>query len=322
MGEKNTRTRKKQEKDRKRWRKLTAGGLLLAVCCLVGGISARYIHQTISRTSQITSEHYYFTVDLLGDTTMVADTGETSDTFAFGEESTEGTWSLYGAGEHEIAIQVQNYYDNLRITEKEISYTASVTAKNPDGTEVAGDKLPTLQTTDRTEFTKGTLEGDQESAETITLVVPSYTNWSYEDGTIVTVTLHSTAPYTKTLTLHFQIYATDNTLQYEIVDSVGSPYAELILMTNVENHVQPVISWPEALSIDNSNRLTFTYQNGAFTPQAGMENRTMQISEKLQSGRSESIYFFKADTSKDYTCGRTVINPAAGGTYTITINEK
>lgn len=56
----------------------------------------------------------------------------------------------------------------------------------------------------------------------------------------------------------------DTTLKYRITDSFGSPYAELVLMTNVEgnNGVKPYLNWSKELEIDNTNPLTFTQQSG------------------------------------------------------------
>lgn len=56
----------------------------------------------------------------------------------------------------------------------------------------------------------------------------------------------------------------DTTLKYRITDSSGSPYAELVLMTNVEgnNGVKPYLNWSKELEIDNTNPLTFTQQSG------------------------------------------------------------
>ena len=137
----------------------------------------------------------------------------------------------------------------------------------------------------------------------------------------------STAPYEKTLTLHFVLYAKEAALRYEVKDSVGSPYAELVIMTNVETesgteqNVKPYIRWPETLSIDNTNKLTFKYDNGTFTQQDGMTERNMQISEAFATGRSESIYFFKSNPSENYTKSETIVQPQ-NGQYTIDLTTE
>lgn len=326
---------KKNRDHRQHRQMILIGSLFVAVCCLFGGILARYIHQSVTEKSQITADSFYFTANLLGDTTMVPQEGAEQESYAFGEASTEGSWDLYGASQHEIKVIVQNYYDAFRVTKEEIAYTGSVTVTDADGNEIkkaspeaegSGTPYPVWKQGDQI-FSNGTLpageNGKQET--TLTLQIPSYTEWNYTDGTVVTAKLTSTVPYRKTLTLKFILYATDTTLKYQVVDSVGSPYAELILMTNVDEAagVKPTLQWSDDLSIDNTNPLTFTYDkdSGAFTQQNGMENRNMQISQSLQAGRSESIYFFKTDTTKDYSKEETIVNPGGENNYVVLIGK-
>lgn len=330
--------KKKYQEDGQLRRRIHTGCLLIAVCCLFGGVLARYIHQTVTENSQISADRFYFTANLLGDTKMVTADGGQEDTYTFGEKSTEGTWYLYGASEHKIKVKVQNYFDELRVTDGEIAYTGSVTVTGPDGQTIAkdagtgsvypewkqgtGEKEETLVS-----FSSGTLDaktGDEKQNDTtLTLDIPSHTQWNYTDGTVVTAKIVSTSPYKKTLTMNFVLYATDTTLKYQVVDSVGSPYAELILMTNVDSAIQPYLIWPDGLEIDNTNPLTFTYnsENGTFTQQSGMENRNMQISEPLQTGRSESIYFFKSDTSRNYSCEERIVVQDSSDKYVIDLNK-
>lgn len=299
--------------------KIYIGCLLVAVCCLFAGILAKYVHESVTENSQITADKFYFTTNILGDTKMINTDGTEQMGYAFDAQSTEGTWSLYGSGQHDITIRVQNYFDNLRITEQEIAYEGSVTVQDADGkdiTKASGGEFPELKIGTEI-FSKGTLtpaESDKKAQTDMTLSIPAYTAWNYADGTVVTARIKSTSPYKKTLTMKFVLYAVDTTLKYRIVDSVGSPYAELILMTNADKSVQPWLKWPESLSIDNTNPLTYTYANGAFTQQAGMTDRNMQISQALKNGQSESIYFFKNNTSENYAKDETIVVPTSDTT--------
>ncbi len=303
---------------------------VLISCCLLGGLLAKYIHQTVTDPGQITSEYFYFTADILGDTKMVAEDGSSEEIYSFNEKSTEGTWYLYGGSEHSIDIKVQNYYDELRITKEKISFTAELNVEDADGktieTKSAG---PTITRKDSADSSSGTYEltGDQEASEILNLTIPSNSSWAYPENMVLTVKITSTAPYEKTLTLHFVLYAKEAALRYEVKDSVGSPYAELVIMTNVETesgteqNVKPYIRWPETLSIDNTNKLTFKYDNGTFTQQDGMTERNMQISEAFATGRSESIYFFKSNPSENYTKSETIVQPQ-NGQYTIDLTTE
>lgn len=112
-------------------------------------------------------------------------------------------------------------------------------------------------------------------------------------------------------------------LRYKIQDSAGSPYAELILMANSVGtgsmgSVQPYLTWPQDLSIDNTNGLTF---GADFVQQKGMTDRNMQISRPLRAEESESVYFFKADVSKNYSKQRTIVNKNVEGNYVIPVEK-
>lgn len=321
MGEKWRKFKVRIKEDRQLRQKFYMGFLLVVVCCLFIGVLAKYIYDKATETSQITADKFYFTADLLGDTKMVSNGGSEETTYSFGEKSTEGTWYLYGASKHSIEIQIQNYFDELRITKQDIAYKGSITVQDEDGNVSAADAEHVKLMNGSQTFASGTLKtGDEEQSQKLTLEIPSHTDWQYANGTTVIVKIKSTSPYKKTLTMKFILYATDTNLKYRITDSSGSPYAELILMTNVEgtDGVKPYLVWSQELEIDNTNPLTFSYTNGAFTQQSGMTARNMQISESLKAGRSETIYFFKNDTSKNYAKTDTMVNPQ-NGKYTINI---
>ena len=319
MGERRGQIKKRLKEDGQLRRRIYIGLLCIVVCCLFVGILAKYIYEKATQTSQITADKFYFTVDLLGDTKMVSSAGDEGTTYSFGEKSTQGTWYLYGASKHDIQINVQNYFDELRITKQDIAYTGSISAKDPDGNEIASVDNLLLKNGDTT-FASGILQtGDTKKSQTLTASIPSHTDWSYKDGTTVTVTIKSTSPYKKTMTMKFILYATDTTMKYQINDSAGSPYAELILMTNVDVNIKPYLVWSTELEIDNTNPLTFYYDsNNKIVQQDGMENRNMQISQALKTGRSETIYFFKNDTSKNYAQSETIVSPV-NNKYTINI---
>lgn len=281
-----------------------------AVFMLVGGVAARYVWQTWSEYAAVNSEPFYFTADLLGDTEMTADADNGSYSFVSPES---GTWHLYGGEEHTVEFNILNHYDNLRITQNVIKYTATVDAKDFNGvtlTDSTGNLLTGSQNLGEAPVTEGT-KYEQKSQKLI-LTIPG----GYTEEKTVTVVITSTKPYKKTLELNFVVHPAGKGLIYEVVDSVNSPYAELIIRNDTDKEVQPTIKWDEtSLSIDNTNELTFKYADGAFTQQAGIENKVMQISRNLNIGESVSIYFFKSE-SKNYAIANTTVNDS---NYTITI---
>lgn len=301
--------------------------LLLLACCLVGMLAAKYIRTFDSRINQADATEFYFSTDLTGDPTMVSETGESGYNF---EDVQNGTWTLYGGGEHEIEINVRNYYDELRVMDQDITYKTEVTSVPADGGntyDVSKVEFKTAETPSESEYTLGK---DTQKDHKWTLKIPSYNSSAYDDGTVVKVTIQSTSPYVRTMELNFELYSVDTSLKYEVKDSPGSLYAELVIMTNLittnegesqNDTVQPTIIWPEDLSIDNTNDLTFT-DAPDFKQQAGMTDRRMKTSQSLKVGRSESIYFFKTDKNKNYSTDGTVVVTPVSGTYSIELKEK
>lgn len=268
---------------------------------------------------------------------MVDSSGDNPGSGYVYENVQEGTWNLYGGGAHEITFELRNYYDDLRITQGQIPYTVSVEAKTPADESGSSNPIQGLATvsdhpTDPAGTTGSEISGALGSAgsegkavQEITLSIADEQTVPYDDGTEVIVTIQSTSPYKKIMKLHFLLYQVDTYLSYEIQDSVGSPYAELILMANSvgtesTGSVQPYLTWPKDLSIDNTNGLTYTYGD-AFVQQSGMTDRNMQISRALRAKESESIYFFKADVSKNYSKQRTIVNKNEENNYVILIGQ-
>lgn len=284
-----------------------------AALMLVGGLAARYFWQSWSEYAAVTSEPFYFTADLLGDTEMTA-----NEENLYSLNSPSGTWHLYGGGEHKVDFTIQNYYDNLRITQNEIKYT--VTVKNEDGIEASlvnedGTSYPIPL-----ELTLVQLSSDgktyEKADQKLYLKIPA----GYTEEKTVTVEITSTKPYKKTLELNFVVHPAGTGLIYEVVDSINSPYAELIIRNDTDKEVQPTIKWDEtSLSIDNTNELTFKYDGTAFTQQPGMEGKKMTVSRALKPNESVSIYFFKSE-SKNYAIANTTVNTTINDSnYTITI---
>lgn len=305
--------------------------LILSVTVVV---MAKYLRSFEPVSGIMTSDKFYFTTDLLGDSTMVDSSGDNPGSGYVYENVQEGTWNLYGGGAHEITFELRNYYDDLRITQGQISYTVSVEAKTPADESGSSNPVSGLATvSDNSADPAGTeisgdLEGtgsEEKAVQKITLSIADEQTVPYDDGTEVIVTIQSTSPYKKIMKLHFLLYQVDTYLSYEIQDSVGSPYAELILMANSvgtesTGSVQPYLTWPKDLSIDNTNGLTYTYKTD-FEQQSGMTDRNMQISRALRAKESESIYFFKADVSKNYSKQRTIVNKNDENNYEILIGQ-
>jgi hypothetical protein len=283
---------------------------------------AKYSSVRNLRDGQADAERFYFITNILGDSTMLDASGATGDgsTYSF-PECQSGTWYLYGKDKHAINIQIQNYSDDLRITEDSISYTANVTGSNNYDTSNI-----TLQNTNQGNKETYSLTGNQKSTDNWLLEIPAYNEQEYSENTYITVTLESISPYKKDIELNFILSTEETVLTYRIEDSADSPYASLILMNYAviqgsTNTITPNLTWSNNLFIDNTNTLTYSYTNGSFTQQDNMASRnSMYLNRALNPSESVSIYFFKKYTSEDYSTETTIVTPN-NGVYSINIPD-
>lgn len=340
--------------------------LFIAIYLVIPFASAKYQYFYEAKSRIMTSDSFYFSVDLTGDSKMVCETAEAvSEDGQAGEEmqnlnlqesyqfaqKEERTWHLYGGADHTVSLQLRNYYDDLRITQAEIGYRASLSIQDVDGNEL-GTSLASMKTVNQDGTyqssqgedgstglsIEGTLGEGKQDKELI-LDIERYANNNYSDGTTVKLMIESTTPYKKVIELNFILHRADNYLSYEIKDFSGSAYAELIMRNHIPdktsagdqedegNLVQPYVSWPEELAIDNTNSLTYQSDIGvtsfAQSDIQKIENqgsmRRMQLSRPIKMNESCSIYFFKSDMKRDYTRETTIVNPSTDGNFEILI---
>lgn len=339
---------------RKIKRKMIYIFILIAVLCLTFiYAAAKYMSPYRSQSRAIASDAFYFSADLIGDSRMTADEGAGKSSLSNTAENPEGgyqfqpvqekTWHLYGGTEHNIRMELRNYYDSLRITQDQIAYQAEIQTAGPDNPEESDQDLASLAsigeenqgTVNDVSFLSGVLgaEASQKGeSKELTLHIESHEKVKYADGTTVKAVIKSTSPYEKTIELNFVLHFTETDLSYEVKDSVGNPYAELIIKNSIPggaedgNKVQPWLIWPKELIIDSTNALTYTCSSGnsSFTQQ-NIESTDqgsrckMQVSEPLEVSESRSICFFKENTAQNYTQKLISVEPGADGTYTITI---
>jgi hypothetical protein len=306
-------------------RRAGALALAVAVCALlvIGVVAAKSILNLSSEAGAMTSTEFYFTANVLEDTQMVADE---NGQYSLPEDAS-GTWNLYGGGEHTLTITLQNYYDDLRITQGEIDYTVSLVASS-DGASfsVDGNGGADLSTSDgtsnpdiATRYSLGSVNSVAQATQKLSLKIDALPDDVTEPKT-VKVMVKSSAPYEKTLQLTFNVYPAGSGVTYEVVDSANSLYAELIIRNNTTQEVQSTLKWSDALSIDNTNELTFTGEKGTFNQQPDINDRSMKLSRTLNPKESVSIYFFKSDNT-NYTTAETPVS-VSDGKCEITINKK
>ena len=260
--------------------------LVLSVLSLTIGIAARYLYIKVAKPGEVVARDFYFTVDLLGDTNELSDL--------------EKEINLFGGGEKTVTFNVQNFFDELRVNEKDIVYTASVTT---DYNAYKG--VPEL-----TSSVDDTLPASVKTSDAYTLTLPV----GYEQTgvpTKVTVTVRSSKPYVKEMKLHFLLHSTPAPVSYRVEDNAGDPYATLIVMaheTIAKGLIQ--IDWSQVNQTSNMLQIDTT------SPQvidgmvlAGDNNpssqngylKTVTTTKPLAAGASMQIYFFKSDPTQNYS---------------------
>lgn len=263
--------------------------------CLVGGLVAKYVASVSRSDNQIGANDFYFSIDLLE-----AQAGEDEN------QILEREVALYGAGQNSLNFSVRNFFDDLRISGKDIPYTitwpeAVVTVKQ--GGAVASG---------------GTLTGMGQDQDDYTLSFIDTT----QDGE-ATVTVSSTAPYAKTMTLKVVFHAETYDVLYRVEDAPGNAYANLIVMVGKEDGVnkgQLRFLWDQnLLQIDCTNTHVVELNNGELTVPAGVNAGNIVSSQSVDESGSISILFFKTDMSQDYSKENTVVTADGDSIYPIQV---
>lgn len=285
--------------------------LLLLVLMISTPIMAKYI---ISKQTQIsiTSDKFYFTTDLLGDTYI--------------GDSLSKTYNLYGGDDKEVSFQVQNYYDDFRITGSDVKYDISYEVILPTGSTYDKSNVSLKVDDTLVNQTNGlkniTLTKNSKSSDKITLNVGKGTAGNeYSDKTTVVVTVESTSPYSKKMTLTFVFNTFESEFSYYIVDSVNSLYAELFVLSNVDIDVKKlkidlsnVNSSSDVLLSDYTN--TYLITDGVVP--SYQSSKEVYNTVKINAGEAIAIKFFKTDISKDYSINEIKAN-SEGGIFNVII---
>lgn len=240
----------KQNKQKKLWRGLLLAGVVLTAAALVTGLTmAKYVQQWKSEPSLADAKAFYFTSDLLKD------------------PSENASYKLYSWGGG-ITIQLQNFEDEKRVSETDITYEVSYTLTG--GT--------------KTEVTNGTIASSSGTTMSDTITVKPDAG-----AKTVTVIAKATAPYQKTLTATFKLQDTESP-KYQVVDFVGSPTAELIIKGG-NTTKDLTLNWDASLlSPDRTNPL---FKGAAFSGSS--------VSIKITASGSCSILLFKKEPTQNYS---------------------
>lgn len=280
--------------------------LIALVALITSPMLAKYIREE-DRDVGVNAEKFYFTIDLLGDTVVDTQLSKTFD--------------LYGGDDKELSFKVQNYFDDYRITESNVSYTVSYEVILPTGSTYDENKV-TLNDTGNQSLT-----GNTKSDKVYTLNIED----GYDNLTQIKVTVKSTTPYVKEMILTFVLNTFSSEFSYYIIDSVNSLYAELIITSNIKIDVEQLVidfnevnSTSAALQIDTSNTYLLDVIDGSLVletnkiPDGQTYLKSVTNTVAINAGEAVSFKFFKSDITKNYSLSNTQGN-GVSSVYTVTI---
>lgn len=280
--------------------------LIAFVALITSPMLAKYLREE-NRNVGVNAEKFYFTVDLLGDTVIDTQLSKSFD--------------LYGGDDKQLSFNVQNYFDDFRITESNVKYNVSYQVVLPTGSAYDTSKVTLTNAGDKT------LTGNTKSSLKYDLSILD----GYDNGTKVVVTIKSTVPYVKEMTLTFVLNTFSSEYSYYIIDSVNSLYAELIITTNINIPVKGLIidfsqvnTTSAVLQIDASNTYLLDKKDGNLVletnkvpdGQSFLTSVTNTIA--INAGEAVSFKFFKSDITKNYSLSNTQGN-GVSSVYTVTI---
>ena len=244
------------------------------VLLLVSGISTAKYYNEKYYPSVVASENFYFTIDLLGNTNT--------------DDSLVKTYHLYGGDSKSIDFNIQNYFDELRITSNDVLFNISI-----EGSEASRATLTCSKNT----LSKNTLDKAQCHLE----ISEGYANLGE-----VHVVIKSTSPYVKTMKLIFVLHSYAEVVECTINDSDSSLYAEVVISSNIyidDKHLS--IDYSSINATENILRVDMT--NPYVKDDANTNNpgdsflKKIVITSEINPGQSVSINFYKKDISVDYS---------------------
>lgn len=271
---------------------------------------AKYIKEK-QKNVGITSEEFYFTVDLLGDTYTEADTYK--------------KFTLAGGDEKNQEILVQNYFDDYRVNAVDTIYRVTMEVTVPTGSSYDKNSV--------------TLSMDTSIDHTLTGGTKNYHSWKltiptgYDNGTIVKLIISSVSPYSKSLTIEFECLTYDKEYSYKVIDEAGSPYATLIVKTNVNIAVgkltidfSAINSSSNILQIDTTNDYVVDLVAGVPTlntnkiPAGETYLKSVVNTIQINAGEAIEILFLKSVPTNNYTMTE-VFADSDGGEFKAILTE-
>ena len=245
---------------------------LIAAAIPIGVTVARYADEKSNREGYISSDPFYFTVDLLRDDT-----------------ATDASWELYGGDTKEIPFTVQNYMDALRVNSTETAFTVTMSY-----TGFSESAKPTLTYGDGSALAEnGVKELDGGEKQEYLLTMPH----GYTNNAELTVTVTSSAPYEKEMTLRFFLHTFEAPVTWRIEDTSGSAIVSVFVSAN-EMALAPGklrLDWSSVVGTSPSDTETAVFWQIDLTNRYLLEDLTVPAANRPSEGAD--------NTRKDETSG-------------------
>ena len=240
-----------------------------------------------------------------------------SDKLVYGG-TTYGINNWGGVGQIEIQFQLNNHKNNILTSDADIEYTLNTTCDSTV-TCVLSAESGVIQKAEKT--------------DNLTLRVTPLQAFNDNESITVSVSATATSPYTKTLSATFVITVGTRGINYEITDSVASPYL-IFKITNAQDTYKVITPFNGysagdllptntylALSDDDKAKCASALVTLSFDPSVVILDTTSDIMKtatfsttrynnidyissitfKVDVMTSMDIRFYKRDTSQNYT---------------------
>ena len=248
--------------------------IIIGFVLLISTISvAKYYSEKYYPTT-VSSDKFYFTVDLLGNTNLPSDLNK--------------TYHLYGGDAKNIKFNVVNYFDDLRITSSDITFDVALSGSAKDLSSVVVEKT--------------TLSKNSKDESLVTLnILEGYKNL---DEVVVTIT--SNAPFKKVFNITFVLHSYNEIVECKIIDNDKSLYAEVIISANILiDEYSLIIDYSDIN--DSANMLQADMNNSYLKDDkntnipTGEYLTSITITKVINAGESFAINMYKKVTSLDYS---------------------
>lgn len=166
------------------------------------------------------------------------------------------------AGTTTISFVLKNYTDALRYADSKVNYEVILSKDDSNVYHKSGGIDTGKANDEKVEFT------------------------GLKPGTYI-ATATATSPYSATLTARFIIPQKESPVEYEVLDSAGSPIAQLTVRTN-NYRGNVTISWPNGVKPDNTDPL-LRYATG--------NSATI----KFENDAEYTFVFFKSSHNENYS---------------------